>query len=364
MGVPRQRVGHLFRFSTSSASSLKKLIQPFVFKCHPDMAKQRGLPVTAQKVNLLAIQNLNSYVDGVRSIEKTGKYPFSNDQLVEIEFVMAFTSTSSSSSSGKAAQPTTSRRRVELEVPPPELPVSKVSVYVQRQIVKLLRMADLPVPSLSTTDIHDEDGGNSVHPRNGITEEWMVEQVIQDIRRSKTPWERSREKFLSHLNWKRFDVMYQEALADAEANILTRNMVRDNPKLRKQLLAKILSNVQFTEEVQPLERLVAYRRLLRLLDEHFDYLHLEIFGKYWEELSLIITEARPYNTSSSAMRKRRLRNLETGYSFTIHHDNSVTVRIPVDFQNDELIQELYRNVGDFYQWTQQETGIESLFDEA
>eukprot|EP00957_Ditylum_brightwellii_P141626 10789351-Ditylum_brightwellii.AAC.1 len=71
-------------------------------------------------------------------------------------------------------------------------------------------------------------------------------------------------------------------------------MVRDNPTLCKQLLAKILSNIQFTKEVQPLELLVAYQQLLRMLDEHFDYLHLEEFGKYLEELSLIVTEARPY----------------------------------------------------------------------
>lgn len=137
---------------------------------------------------------------------------------------------------------------------------------------------------------------------------------------------------------------------------------RNNPKARRVLLSKILSNIQFTDSVTPLERLVAYRRLLRLIDENFDELSLEDFGKYWEELSIIITEARPYNTSSSAMKKRRQRNLETGYSFTIHHDDSVTVKVPVDFQNDELVQELQRNVGDFYEWTMQDTGVESVFD--
>ena len=342
----------------STATSLKKLIQPFVMKCHPDMAKQQGLPKTAQKVNLLAIQNLNSYVDGVRSMEKEpSKYPFSND-LVEIEFVMAFKSAAST----KAAQPTTSRRRVELQVPPATLPSSKVTPYVNRQMVKLLRMADLPVPSLATDDDIYDEGDDELHPRNNvITEEWMAGQVIRHVRR-KTAWERSREKFLSRLNWEKFDKMYQDALDDMEATLMTRNLIRDSPKLRKQLLAKILSNIQFTKEVMPLERLVAYRRLLRLLDDHFDYLYLEEFGKYWEELSVVVTGARSYNTSSSAMRKRRQRNLETGYSFTIHHDNSVTVNIPVDFQNDELIQELYRNLADFYEWTERENGIESIFE--
>ena len=93
--------------NSNNPTSLKKLIQPFVMKCHPDMAKQQGLPKTAQQVNLKAIQNLNSYVDGTISFAKGGQYPFSSYQssggLMEIEFVMAFTSTGS-----KAGNPTTS----------------------------------------------------------------------------------------------------------------------------------------------------------------------------------------------------------------------------------------------------------------
>jgi hypothetical protein len=336
---------------------LKKLIKPFVLKYHPDMAVQQGLPKTAVKVNLKAIQNLNSYVDGVRGMERGGKYPFAthSDGLIEIEFVMAFPS----QSTHKAAQPTTSRRRVELQVPPPTLSTPKASQHVQRQVVKLLRMADLPVPNIGFEDEEEQPMDSQSQPSE-INEEYMADQVM---RGGKTAWDRSRERFLSRINWNKFDKLYDQALADAQANLMTQGMVRNNPQLRNQLLAKILSNIQFTSIVQPLERLVAYRRLLRLIDDHFDYLQLEAFGKYWEDLRVVITEARPYNTSSSAMRKRRQRHLETGYSFTIHHDNSVTVRIPVDFLNDELIQELYRNVGDFYEWTQQETGLESILEE-
>ena len=146
--------------------------------------------------------------------------------------------------------------------------------------------------------------------------------------------------------------MYQDALQDAEAHLLTRHKIRNTPQLRNALLARVLSNIQFTDRVLPLERLVAYRRLLRLMDEHFDDLHLEDFGTFWEEkMTWIVTEARPYNTSSSAMRKRRQRHLETGYSFSIHADDTVTVTVPIDFANDELVQELRRNIMDFVEWT-------------
>ncbi len=344
-------------FATSS-NVLKKLIQPFVMKCHPDMAAQQGLPKTAVQVNLKAIQNLNSYIDGVIQLEKQPtSNPFSQE-LVEIEFVMSFSATGTASA---AAQPTTSRRRVELQVPPSHLSVTNVSSHVQRQVMKLLRMADLPLPKLDM-ETYDMDDTQSSLENFEVGEEYLADQVMKD--RSKTAWDRSRDRFLRRINWTKFDKVYQQALRDAQANMETQGLIRDNAKLRTQFLARILSHIQFTDAVQPLEKLVAYRRLLRLLDENFDYLHLESFGKYWEELGILVTESRPYNTSSTAMRKRRERHLETGYRFTIHHDNAVTVQIPVDFRNDELIQELHRNIKDFYEWTQQDTwGMEGILED-
>ena len=355
--------------SPNNASSLKKLIKPFVLKCHPDMAQQQGLPKTAQKVNLVAIQNLNSYIDGVSTMEKgDGPYPFASASqsggYIEIEFVMSF----QTNSTGNAAHPTTSRRRVELQVPKPDYSIPRISHHVHKQIVKLLRMADLPIPA----NVSEEGDNAGVDTRNHeevdeISDEWLAGQVMRhgsgrSRNRGKTPWEISRERFHRKINWKKLDQLYEDALADAQAHVLTKGMIRDNPRLRRELLAQILSNIKFTNDVQPLERLVAYRRLLRLLDDHFDYLHLEEFGRYWEEMKLVITSARAYNISASAMRKRRTKQLETGYSFTIHLDNTVTVEIPVDFRDTELIEELHRNVGDFYAWTQQGLGLESLFD--
>jgi hypothetical protein len=185
------------------------------------MAKQQGLPKTAQQVNLKAIQNLNSYVDGTISLSRGGPYPFSSYQtgLMDIEFVMSFSSTGT-----KSSNPTTSRRKVELQVPPPTLEMSKVSPHVQRQVVKLLRMADLPVPSLDIPEEAEEDPYDQ-HGPSHISDSWMADQVVHKDRR-KTAWDRSREKFLSRLNWNKFDSMYQKALEDAQAHVMTKNMIR------------------------------------------------------------------------------------------------------------------------------------------
>lgn len=215
-------------FSTTTSSnntiSLKKLIQPFVVKCHPDMAQQQGLPKTAQKVNLFAIQNLNSYVDGTMTLEKGGAYPFSSYEpsgLMEIEFVMSFAKTGT-----KSANPTTSRRKVELRVPPPTMDLKRVTPHVQRQVVKLLRMADLPVPSLDLGADEEEHQQRMTDPnrQGGISEAYMANQVMRSSR--KTAWDRSRDRFHSRLNWKKYDEMYKEALGDAQAHQMTKNMIR------------------------------------------------------------------------------------------------------------------------------------------
>ncbi|KAL3906301.1 MAG: hypothetical protein SGILL_009325 [Bacillariaceae sp.] len=321
------------------------------------MAKQQGLPKTATDTNLKAIQNLNAYLDAALRFMKhpTKPYPFSSSEFTEIEFVMAFQrgtgrAMNDTGAGAMAGQPvTTSRRKVELQVPPVSYSPSQVQNHVQRQIVKLLKIADLPVPA-SLPAVEEVDN-------NDKSQQLTHQQQHSKRQRPLTPWQASRQRFWSRIQWNKFDKLYKEALQDAQAHLLTRHKIRNTPKLRQELLAKILSTIQFTDQVLPLERLVAYRRLLRLLDEHFDDLHLEDFGTFWEEkMTWIVTEARPYNTSSSAMRKRRQRHLETGYSFAIHADDTVTVTVPIDFSNDELVQELRRNIMDFVEWTSNSQG--------
>ncbi|VEU41212.1 unnamed protein product [Pseudo-nitzschia multistriata] len=363
--------------SSSSVASLKRLVQPFVLKCHPDMARQQGLPESSKKVNLSAIQNLNSYLDGVRKMMKPGKgaqpgpYPFPREsETVEIDFVMSMAKQPSEAGKhNKAGQKhvvSTSRRKVELLVPPMDATPAGVRRHATRQFLRLLRISDLPAPVNLSLEEDYEDGGEDGHregerPGSGPPSN-------RHRRRPMTPWESSRERFWKRHNRafdpKKFKRIYQEALGDAEVHLRTRNWIRDNPRLRHRLLAKVLSNVRFTESISPLERLVAYRRLMRFLDENFDELRLEDAGRYWEEqTTLLVAEARPRHLSPAFLRKRRKRNkhVETGYSFTIHHDNTVTVTIPADFDHDELLEELLRNMADVAQSTAPTSGLEGDF---
>mmetsp|Transcript_33192 Transcript_33192/g.37704 ORF Transcript_33192/g.37704 Transcript_33192/m.37704 type:complete len:407 (-) Transcript_33192:138-1358(-) len=364
-------------FSTSPSFSLKRLIKPFFLKFHPDRQLQQGLPDMAQKVNLAAIQNLNSYIDGVNKLmrQKNGqdgpnKYPFPNEKhTVEIEFVMAKKRNQegmqpSQLGNKNTSSVSTSRRKLELRVPPMTMAPTSVKNHVTRQFLRLLRISDLPIPT--SLSLYAEENGNDNEEYNDYNigkKSWAhdIDNNTHDYpkqrqKRKMTAWEASRERFWERHNrnfdFKKFNQVYREALHDAENHLHTRNWIRDNPRLRRKLLANVLSNVKFKEIISPLERLVAYRRLLQFLDENFDDLLLEDMGKYYEEkFSILVSEPRSFNLSSSALRKRRKKKqiLETGFCFTIHHNNRVTLSIPADFENNELKDELLQNMSDFMQ---------------
>ena len=227
--------------------SLKRLIQPFVMKCHPDMARQQGLPDSARKVNLEAIQNLNSYVDGINKLIKPASnnlYPFPNENhTVDIEFVIPLEQNTeepinTSNSSSQQFVVSTSRRKLEFLVPPMDMPPIKVQKYATRQFLKLLRISDLPVPtSLAVFDYDDEDD----EVQDGDYRGSQQQQPGSSRRRPKSAWEASRERFWRRhnqsLDHQKFNRMYKEALHDAQIHIRTRNWIRDNPKLRHKLLA-------------------------------------------------------------------------------------------------------------------------------
>lgn len=334
------------------------------------MARQQGLSDSARTVNLQAIQNLNSYVDGVQKLinddHTRSVYPFPSEKhTVDIEFVIPMspdtTTATVSSKNNESFVVSTSRRKLELLVPPMDMPPKRVQNYATRQFLKLLRISDLPVPAgVSVFDEAEDEADDKLNLGAASSASSNNRK-----RRPVSAWEKSRERFWRRhrqsLDQQKFQKMYKEALHDAQVHVRTRNWIRDNPKLRHKLLANVLSNVEFAESISPLERLVAYRRLLRFLDEHFDELRLEDSGKYWEEqATILVGEPRPYNTSPSALRKlrnkRKKKQVETGYSFAVHHDNTVTVTIPIDFDNHELLQELLRNMQDFLQT--QGTGLE------
>jgi hypothetical protein len=133
------------------------------------------------------------------------------------------------------------------------------------------------------------------------------------------------------------------------ADIATEGFVRDNRQRRRKMIANIVANVRVKDEsIDLLQQLTTARRLSLLFEHNFEDLHLEDFGKMWENVVLVFGPSRDYNVSSSARHRRNKRNMDSGFAFTLHPDYSVTMHVPIDFQDDELLQELKRNLWDFY----------------
>jgi hypothetical protein len=327
----RPAIATIRRSSTTLATrqqSLKHLIKPFLLRCHPDVQQEEA----SKKLNLVAIQNLNSYLDLVSEALKSGKAPRSlgENNVVLIDFIINV-----EGPSGRRKKPSESfpsRRQVELVMPTlfrenTGLATPETDFYrkAARELVKLLRVAALPVPSLQAhLSIEDEaDGDSYQRPHNH-----RFNSVPPHRNSPGAKYRANRERFTSAINWREYEKVYLAAVADMHADRMTSGLVRNHAGRRRRLIANILSQAECDDSIDLTDQLVAFRRLSLLLDEHFDKLQLEDLGAYWESCRLELSSARDF-------------------AFTLHPDNTVTIRIPVDFTDEQLIRELDRNLWDF-----------------
>jgi hypothetical protein len=86
-------------------------------------------------------------------------------------------------------------------------------------------------------------------------------------------------------------------------------------------------------------------------------------GKVWEEMVIILMAPRTYNTSTSATHRRRRRkqqpeDITNGFMFSYDTNNRVTVHMPVDFTDDELLEEFKSNLSDFSEMLNQQRKAE------
>lgn len=376
-----------------------------MLQCHPDV----HLMTTAKKVNLRAIQNLNAYMDTLQSIA-LGKFTAMkphDSRLVEIDFILKLEGQhrhSKRNSKSKKDAGSSSRRKVELLLPPFQLcrelasggSIQNSSLrqrlheHSRRELVKLLRMAGLNIPP-----DHSMNAVEAGHPYSWDTalgfafrDDYRSSEAFYsppdetddhdggfrrahfDHRsRPKTAYETSRDRFTTNIQWHNYDKLYAQAVAEMNADAATEGLVQKHAGRRRAMIAGILANARILQQQQQspptfdqdgssssssgisfVEQLVAFRRLSLLLDQNFEALQMEEFGAMWESCRIVLTESRPFNVSSSALHKKRARNAATGsgFSFTLHPDMSVTIHVPIDFRDEELIQELDRNVWDFY----------------
>lgn len=309
---------------------------------------------------MVAIQTLNGFMDTLDATceGKIVDWP----QMLPIEFLLV---TEEITARKRKPIETITRRKVELVIPPVSLrdaivqskgtdrqkSIQRLQIAVQHQLGKVLQIAGLPIPEGMEANI-DQEHFLVDYLENDVAGDHTgpMGRRFANERTSKTKRQASREKFMRSLDHEKVDKIYAEALKDAEAYIATSGVVENNSKLRQDLVNKIIAKVRIDidAEIEMMDQLITLRRLSLILEDNFEKLHMEIFGRMWEEMTIILTNPRDFGTSGSALNKRRKRGEESGFRFTYCSDNRVTIHVPIDFSDRELLAELDQHLWDWF----------------
>lgn len=341
------------------SSSLKKMMKPFFLKCHPDVQTSD----ITREVNLEALQTLNGFMDTLDATcdGKRVDWP----RLLPIEFLLK---TEEITARRRKPAEVITRRKVELLVPSKTIrdailsstgserqdSIHRLHVEVQKEFSKILHVAGLPAPNAVFEEDHvqnDTWGGFTDHEipdKAGPGYTYGPRFTTDEQPRSR--YEESRDRFVRSIDPVKLDKLYQEAIKDMEADILTQGAIKDHSVLRQEMVNNIIARVRIDRDadIGGLDQLITLRRLSLILADNFDKLFMEDFGRMWEELTIILTNPRDFGTSESALYRRRKRGQESGFQFTYCADNHVTIHVPIDFRDEELLQELDRNLWDWF----------------
>lgn len=318
------------RFTRQLASTSKKdlrgLVRPFLQKCHPDLQNDDE----AKAVNLLAVQNLNSYIDTVIDmLGGRGRLRKPESSSVKVDFMISFKEAAKKKFKTKYI-----RKQVALRLPTWNLvqeargstpESSTATVRMEGQVVseirKLLTVAGLDVSHIKhAEDFESPDSKGS-------------------SRRSR--YEKSRDDFVRSIDWRKVKKVYDEAVKDMEADIATSDLLRNNPRARRQHLSYILSRIKADPDISVVEHAIALRRLSLIFDQSFDKLRLDDWARLWETVDLDLVQGRDF-------------------VYSVGSDSNVKFSIPLDFENDEkLVLELHDAIYEYNEWIGD--GTEDIF---
>jgi len=400
--------------------TLKQLVRPFLMKFHPDRQGIDSAKNTtiAREVNLDALQTLNGMIDTIDQIYTRAAEPskFMNTRgrlEVQKKYIIEFLVPTEGKGGVRKQKdvPVASRRSVELTFS--ERDVSAVQmvdaangrysvpaaislrVKAMNEIVKLLRVAGLQVPTNLHALIEEASNELSMHERMLLEDELDLGgnkgknfgRSFKYSTRPKTPYEESRERYMNSVDWKKYNVMYDEALEDMKRDAATDGLISMNEERKQRLVAEVISRIRIfdvsvdmdgdgdgasvaggdEDSLDVLQQLIGIRRMSLLLNDHFEELEMEEMGRLWETMVIVLTPERkanqqPGKTGLPYSRLKRLRKgRESGFKFSFHSDDRLTVYVPIDFLDDEFIGEMKTHLGDFFSLCLSRGGLEDYF---
>lgn len=367
-------------------------------KFHPDrqsIGNSSSNTELARSVNQKAIQAVNGLIDTVDAIVTRACEPSKHkikgrldlQKIYTIEFLVH-------SEEGKVGVkkpkelPTASRRSVDLIFTNRDIDsvnlvdangkysvenAIHLKVKAMREISKLLRVSGLNVPSNLQSQMKklSEESRTSIQA-SILHDELDLEGDGRSVKfgstKPKSEFERSKQRFMESVDWNKYNKLYDEAVIDMDKDIATEGLIAMSKERKSRLVSEVVSRVRvfdvsrdsisssghYDQEVtglDPLHQLIAIRRLSLLLMDNFDELEMEDMGKLYETIQIVLTPERKTKETISKpySRVRRLRKgIESGFKFSYISDDAVVVYVPIDFKDDEFIQEMKSHLGDFF----------------
>jgi hypothetical protein len=381
--------------------SLKQLVRPFLMNFHPDRQGSHSTNLT-REVNLKAIQTVNGMIDLVDQIYIRALDPLKvkTRGRIEIEpkYTIEFLVNSSTDRLGikrPKDEPVATRRSIDLVFSEQErnsvqfvdargnystIAAKALRIKAMKEIVKLLRIAGLQVPAdlntqldIETDTILRSDVDLTPHERM-LRDEFGVGR--QNGQRPMSPYERARQRYTSQIDWRKHERMYESAMEDMKRDIATQGLIEKNEERKQKLIAQVISNIRIydtaennsdeNESLDALHQLIAIRRLSLLFYDNFSELEMEDMSRIWENTLIVLTPARKsHKEGKKGLPYSRLRRLkegrESGFKFSYNSNDTVTIFIPIDFLDDEILGELKRHLSDFYSILMARDGFEDYF---
>ncbi len=360
-----------------------------------------------------ALQTLNGMIDTVDQIYMRAAEPSKGISRGRIElqptYVIEFLVQSGNDDGRRAVkrpkeEPVASRRSVELSFEESDIDsvqmvaaktgkfsfgaANTIRIKAMKEIMKLLRVAGLNVSSEHKSQIEQASSRLLDELELGNEERGVSGRSFQYKTRPKTEYEKSRERYMNSVDWKKHNVMYEDALRDAERDIATEGLVTMSEERKKRFVSGIISririfdarfddqileetqasyhrNIKFDDSLKPLQQLIAMRRIALLFTDNFQELEMEDMGRVWESMTIVLVQERKGQNLIKGVPYSRLKRLkrgrESGFKFAYHSDDNITVYVPIDFQDDELIKEMKAHLCDFHAFCVAKDGFLDFF---
>ena len=208
--------------------------------------------------------------------------------------------------------------------------------HAKYEIIKLLKVAGVTIKPEYERELNDMGNHIGDHKFGSFDGLNFAEQYP-----GTADWKRKQSGF--KINWEEEERSYKKAIEKMHRDIGTLGMTTDHQK--RQQVAGIISRTRFLGEIDLVDQLATLRRLSLLLEDNFDQLGFEDIGVVCSQMMIIIKDYNKLRANQQTNEVGKLKGKgESGYVFSWDSDGVVTITIPLNFKEWQLLKEFDRNL--------------------